>query len=594
MFDIQDLAYADRAAMTGPRRRSAAMRTAAAVATVWAMVIGFGGCSERNQPAGNAPIPAADVAPPASNAERPPPNILLIVADDLGYSDLGAYGAEIDTPNLDALAREGLQLTNFHVAPTCSPTRSMLFSGTDNHLAGLGGMLEVLRSTHPERIGQPGYETYLNFRVASLANLLRDAGYHTYMAGKWHLGLEEETSPAARGFERSFALIDGAGSHFTDMGVEVLQPKARYREDGRLVPLPENFYSTRTYTDKLLAYLSGDGAEGAPFFAYLAFTAPHWPLEAPAESVAKYAGKYDDGYDVLLERRLARMQALGLIDDDVPVQPRLPGEPAWTKLTEEERRIEARKMELYAAMVDDLDKNVGRVVDYLKAAGELDNTFIFFMSDNGPEGGRLELRPEFRDFMKQCCDNSYENLGRPGSNSYVYYGPNWARVGAGPFRGEKGLPAEGGIRVPAFARYPGFATGRSDALITVMDLLPTFLALAGTEHPGTTYRGRTVLPVKGKSLLPLLQGERVAIHPEEHVVGWELHGHSALRQGNWKLLRMRPPRGSGDWQLYDLAHDAGEHSDLSSAYPARRAQLLGHWTPYAAEGNIVLPDWDAD
>ena len=517
------------------------------------------------------------------------PNILLIVADDIGYTDLGVYGGEIETPNLDALASAGLQLTNFHVAPSCSPTRSMLFSGTDNHLAGLGAMLEVMQESEPERIGQPGYEGYLNFRVTTLADLLRDAGYHTYMSGKWHLGLEEDTGPAARGFDRSFALIDAGGGHFTEMGLDLNQPKARYREDGKPVPLPKDFYSTRTYTDKLLDYLKEDRNDGEPFFAYLAYTAPHWPLQAPEDSLAKYKGTYDSGYDELLLRRLQRMQALGLIDGELLRQPRLPGEPAWQDLTSEQRRVEARKMELYAAMVDDIDKHVGRVIEYLETAGEFDNTFIFFMSDNGPAGQRLDQYQLIREFMKQCCDNSYENMGKPGS--YVFYGPNWARAGAGPLRAHKGFPSEGGVRVPAFAHHPKLASGRSDAFTTVMDLLPTFLEIAGTKHPGTTYKGRNVLPLKGESIMPLLEGKRVEVHADDYAMGWELFGHAAIQQGGWKLLRMRPPYGTGDWQLYNLKKDLGELNDLIAQEPEIRDKLLELWEKYAADGNIILPDW---
>ena len=565
------------------------------------LIIALTACSQDEEPAPGLPSTPSAIQPVATTEQPGPaqkspsrPNILLIVADDVGYADLGAYGSEIETPNLDALARAGVQFTNFHVAPTCSPTRSMLFSGTDNHLAGVGNMLEVMRTTKSELLGSPGYEGYLNFRVASLANLMHDAGYHTYMSGKWHLGLQEETSPAARGFDKSFVLVDGGASHFTDMGLEVKQPKATYREDGKVVPLPENFYSTRTYTDKLLEYLRQDRADGDPFFAYLAYTAPHWPLMAPEQSHAKYVGKYDAGYDVLLERRLERMRALGLVAEDAPIPPRQAGEVAWEELREEQQKREARMMELFAAMLDDVDRHVGRVIAHLKSTGEFENTFILFISDNGPEGERLDEFPAFGDFIKECCDLSYENMGKP--NSYVFYGPNWARAGAGHLRVYKGFPSEGGIRVPAFVHYPGFdkQAWRSDRFVSVMDVLPTFLELAGTEHPGTSYQGRAVHPVKGKSMLPMLQGVKDRVHDDNFVMGWELFGHSAIRQGDRKILRMKPPFGTGDWQLFDVARDPTEQNDLSAEAPEDRARLLRLWDEYAAQGNITLPDFSAE
>lgn len=238
------------------------------------------------------------------------PNILLIVVDDLGYADLGIFGGEINTPTIDSLASTGILLTNFHSSSVCSPTRSMLLSGTDNHLAGLGNMAEALA---PNQKGKPGYEGYLNFRIVTVASLLKDANYHTYMTGKWHLGLEEETSPSARGFERSFVLLHGGGGHFNDLGIDIDNKKALYREDKRLVDLPSDFYSTRFYTDKLMEYISSNHGDEQPFFAYLAYTAPHWPLQAPDESIKKYKGIYDAGYDVIHNQRIERMKDKKLI-----------------------------------------------------------------------------------------------------------------------------------------------------------------------------------------------------------------------------------------------------------------------------------------
>jgi arylsulfatase len=531
---------------------------------------------------------------PSSHDARP--NILLIVADDLGYTDIGAFGSEIETPNLDALAEAGVRLTQFYVAPTCSPTRSMLMSGTDNHLAGLGNMFEELRANQK---GHPGYEGHLSFQVAALPELLRDAGYRTYMAGKWHLGLTEDTSPTARGFERSFALVQGGAGHFSDMAIVGPDP-AIFREDGKLVQLPNNFYSSRYYSERLIEYLENRPDDGQPFFAYLAFTAPHWPLQAPAESIAKYSGRYDAGYDALQAARFGQMRKLGLLTPGMKATPRVPGEPAWDALSAEEKQIAARKMEIYAAMVDDLDHHLGRVLETLKRRGEFDNTFIFFLSDNGPEGAHLEIGWDaLREWVAQCCNNSIENMGK--ADSYLWYGPNWARAGAAPFRMFKAFTTEGGIRVPAIVHYPKTVPGGGiqSAMATVMDVVPTILELADIEHP-RTYQGREVLPLRGASMLPALTGESSYVHAEDYVMGWELFGRRAIRQGDWKIVwdpaaiqwEPRDPQINYDsWRLYNLAEDPSEQIDLAQKQPDRLQALLEHWESYARETGVVLPDY---
>ncbi len=521
--------------------------------------------------------------PPGERRSDTRPNIVLIVADDLGYSDLGIFGGEIPTPNLDALAKAGMMLTQFYANMTCSPTRAMLFSGTDSHVAGLGVMGTPRNDAQR---GQPGYEGYLNFRVASLAELLRDAGYRTYMTGKWHLGTEVETGPAARGFDRSFVSLDGAahlgGLSWNGPGL------APYRDGDELVNVGDDFYTTRFYTERMIDYIESDRGDDAPFFAYLAYTAPHWPLQAPPESIAKFAGWYDDGYETLYLNRLERARALGLVPPDFAGIPPIEGQPRWEELSDEERRIEARKMEIYAAMVSDLDAYIGRFVAYLESIGELDDTFIFFMSDNGPEGLRRDLNPPLSDWVAACCDNSYENLGR--GDSYVMYGPNWARAGSVPFRDAKATAFEGGIRVPAFAVWPGVvpAGTRSDAFGTVMDLLPTFLELAGTSPPGTTYRGEPVAPPRGASLLPLLRGDADAVHGPDYWVGWELYGHRAVRRGDWKIVWDPREGESAAWKLFNIAEDPGEQHDLAGAEPAVLRELEALWERYVRENGVIL------
>ena len=415
------------------------------------------------------------------------PNILLIVADDLGYTDLGVYGSEISTPNLDMLAREGQMFSNFYSSTMCSPTRAMLLSGMDNHRAGVGNLYAKIADNQK---GQPGYEGYLSDHVVSLPELLQAAGYHTYMTGKWHLGDDEAHSPATRGFDKSYVLAESGASHFSDMKSLSGPELAIYRENGKqLDSLPEDFYSTRFYADKMIEYINQDRNDTNPFFAYLAFTAVHFPLQTPGDSIRKYAGKYDQGYDVLHTNRLNRLRELGIFAADKEVFPPLLDEKPWDELSEQERRESSRRMEIYAAMIDEIDSYVGKVIDYLKEVNEYENTLIFFMSDNGAEGHRLEdgLIP-LLEWSGQCCDRSYDNMGNAGS--YVMLGPNWARAATGPFRLFKGFTTEGGIRVPAFIHYPAAIEGGkiNHDIVSVMDVMPTLLDFSSTGYSRTEFK----------------------------------------------------------------------------------------------------------
>lgn len=543
----------------------------------------------------------AQTAPPQAVPDpQQRPNILLIVADDLGWSDLGAFGGNIDTPNLDKLALAGVRFTGFHTAPTCSPTRSMLMSGVDNHEAGLGTMAEMLS---PNEAGHPGYEGYLNDRVASIAELMQQGGYRTLMAGKWHLGLTEERSPAARGFDRSFALLQGLGNHFgADQnaawaGVE----QAKYRQDRKEVPFPKGAYSTDLFADKLIGFLGEPAGTQKPFFAYLAFSAPHWPLQAPDVDIAKYRGRFDAGPEALRAARLDRQKKLGLVPASVVAHP-LVGVPAWSSLTPEQRAIEARKMEVYAAMVDRLDRNVGRVIDALRASGQLDNTLILFTADNGPEGNEIAAPKQLTDpaaIRKLGIDNSLANIGR--GNSYVGYGFGWAQAGSAPSWLVKGYTTEGGTRTVTFASGKGVAGkgvlgGRiSGALLHVTDIAPTMLAEAGLRQPAT-YKGRAILPFEGRDLSQLLAGKADAVRTPDDFTAWELFDGRAIRQGDWKAVYLAPggsrylnQRGDGRWHLFDLSKDPGETTDLADREPARLAALTAGWNRYAVAKGVVSP-----
>lgn len=506
-----------------------------------------------------------------ANSERP--NVLLVVADDLGYTDLGSFGGEISTPNLDAVALSGMRLSNFYTAPTCSPTRAMLMTGADNHLVGLGSMAEALR---PNQRGEIGYEGYLNHRAAVMPQVFADAGYRTMMTGKWHLGLDEEHSPSARGFQQTFALLQGGAGHFSALSVDG-QP-VTYRKNGEIVELPENFYSSEFYTNQLIEFIDSGRESEKPFFAYLAYTAPHWPLQAPDESVSRYKGVYRNGYDDLHEKRIASAKKLGVISEVSAPVPRIPGQPSWSELSNDDKKVAEREMEIYAAMVDDMDRHFGRLLDYLKSTGQYDNTIIFFLSDNGAEGSTPnDLFRRFVKHINACCDNSYENLGKP--NSFVFYGPNWARAAMGGARDFKGSVTEGGIKSAAFVKFselnnPGSVSNRFS---TVKDVMPTLLQLTGISVPS----GFEV-PVEGRSIF----GSQTA----ESEMGWEFMGARSYRKGDWKVVSIpTSQKGDDEFHLYDLVNDPGEQIDVKEQNPEKFAELVDLWKNYEREKRIVYP-----
>lgn len=526
--------------------------------------------------------PVADMPEPAVEAQ--PPNILLIVADDLGYADLGYNGSEIPTPNLDELATSGMLLTDFYASLTCGPTRAMLMSGTSNHMAGVGVQSAPSR---PEHMNQPNYLGYLSFRVASLAELMLDAGYNTYMTGKWHLGMDDNNGAHARGFEKSFVSLDGA-AHFGPWDWRGPQ-NANYRDNGELVQVDDNWYTTRDYTTKMLEYIDADRDNDKPFFAYLAYTAPHWPLQAPEEIIARFDGVYDAGYEQIYLQRFARMQELDHLPADAePLPLDELFSPRWDEQSAEDQALAARRMQVYAAMVSELDRYIGQVINYLKGIGEYDNTFIMFISDNGAESSRLDLTPRYQEFITSgAYDQSVDNLGSP--TSYVMYGRNWATVSETKFRRHKATAFDGGIHVPAFVHFPAMIEPgtSSDGFGTVMDIMPTFLALAGTRHPGSSFQGREVLPIQGKSLIPMITGEARAIHTQDEIVGWELNGHRGVRQGEWKLVWDRAAGDDARWELFNIEQDRNEQVDLSQELPDKYAEMVANWEQWEADNGII-------
>lgn len=569
-----------------------------------------------------------------AHAKRP--NFLVVVADDLGFSDTSPYGGEIRTPALEKLSKDGIRMTNFHTAPACSPTRPMLMSGTDHHIAGIGQMAEHMRQCDDPSVfeNRPGYEGYLNYRVAALPEILQDAGYLNIMSGKWyvvtmvsllnlsrllrhhcrHLGMKKEHSPHARGFQKVFSFLAGSGNHFNyEPQLEDPRWKLPWRgqlwmENDRYVDrtteIPSDFYSTTYTTQRMLNFLKGRTEEEKkkPFFGYLAYRAPHWPLQAPREVSDKYRGWYDDGPSKLSERRVKRLIELGLVPADVvPAKPEGHIGKEWEELSEQERKESARKMEVYAAMVEMIDEGIGQVVDYLESTGELDNTFICFISDNGAEGLMMEAlqlmgsESTMADIIEAYYDNSLENIG--DRDSFVWYGPRWASAATAPSRGWKVWPTEGGIRCPCLIRYPGFKAppnAVTHKFTTVMDILPTVLELAGVEQPKRTFQGREVVPVRGKSWKAHLESgdyEATDVHDKDHHVhGWELVNLRAIRRGDWKAVWMHEPRGKGEWELYDLSKDPSEQNDLAKVEKEIMKEMIGHWERYYAEtGMFEIP-----
>lgn len=512
------------------------------------------------------------------------PNVLVIVADDLGFSDIGTFGGNIQTPVLDKFGKEGMLFSNFHVLPTCSPTRSSLLTGNDNHVAGVGIMSEV---SYPAVANLPGYSGQLNNQVVTIPELLREIGYHTYMAGKWHLGDEDGQTPADRGFEESFTLLQGGGSHYADQKPLSPPQVMDYRVNGkRIATLPADFYSTKNYTDTLIHYIDKNKADHKPFFIYASYTAPHDPLQAPKEYIDKYKGKFDMGWDSLRTLRLTNLKALGIVSPDVNAFAPS-GIPKWSSLSSAQKAEFAKDMEVYAAMIEYLDMSIGRLLDYLKQQGLYDNTMIVFISDNGANGVMATTYPGNGDGKYlSSFNNALENRGLP--NSFIEMGPGWAQASSSPFRLFKSFTSEGGIKAPLMIKLPNDSLNHGQwnrSFVHVTDLMPTILQLAEVSYPAQ-FKGKAVRQPIGKSLLPVLTGASQEIHSPTEGMGWELFERKAYIKGKWKILRLPAPFSTGQWQLFDLEKDPGEITDLSSQFPATRDSLINDWLQYAKTNDV--------
>jgi arylsulfatase len=522
----------------------------------------------------------------------PPPNIIYILADDMGYGDLGCYGSEIRTPHLDQLAAEGVRMTQLYNTGRCCPTRASLLTGLYPHQAGIGHMMS-------DR-GVAGYRGDLHPYTPTIAEVLRPAGYGTYLAGKWHVtrhaswGDSTHNWPNQRGFDRAFGMIKGAGS-FYDTTILYL--------DGQPAQgLGPNSYLTDAITDHALQFMEAHAQTRSedPFFLYLAFTAPHWPLQAPAEEIEAYAGVYEAGWDQLRAQRYARMKELGVIDPAWGMTPRDSVTPPWQEAPHQ--AWEARRMATYAAMVTRMDRNIGRLIADLKARGQWENTLVVFLSDNG---ACAEDLPVDQDWVIDCCAPTYAlggtiHVGNDSSipagadTTFMSYGRPWAQVSTTPFRRYKHWTDEGGIRTPGIIHYPAAMQGQGRWQSTpghLIDLMATALDASGAAYP-STFAGQATPTPQGQSILPLLAGQAMP----ERAIFFEHEGNRAIRKGQWKLASRStddyfewadaeelPRQG---WALYDMAADGTEQHDVAADHPELVAALSQEWWQWAQQSEV--------
>jgi arylsulfatase len=535
-------------------------------------------------------LAAAAGLPALAAAPVKRPNILLILADDLGFSDPGCFGGEIATPHIDRLARGGVRFTQFYNAARCCPSRASLMTGLYPHQTGVGNMV----GGPPKDQNPPGYRGALNGRHTTIPAALRDSGYATLMSGKWHLG--QQPGPVDRGFDEFFGMVHGFDSSW-DASKYTRLPKGRttraYR-DGE-------FYATGAITDHAIDFTAGARAAGKPWFLYLAYNAPHFPLHAPRHLIDKYQPVYEKGWDAIRESRFARLRDMGLIDKRWEITPRsvIPpnrvatphgwankANPAWESVEPERRTDLARHMAVYAAMVEAMDTNIGRVLADLERNNELENTLILFFSDNGacaewdPWGFDVRSGPD--NILHR--GEALATMGQPGT--YHSYGSAWANACGTPWRLYKHYNHEGGITTPFIAHWPA-AISRRGAIEHqpghLIDILPTFLDAAGARYPA----GGDVPPAEGVSLLPAMRGRRLRPRP----LFWEHEGNRAVRDGRWKAAALDP---GGKWELYDMERDRTEMHDLAARHPERTRAMAAQWERWAKRTGALPWIWSPD
>ncbi|MFD1141572.1 arylsulfatase [Larkinella insperata] len=488
------------------------------------------------------------------------PNIVLIMADDMGYSDLGCYGSEIPTPNLDQLAGNGVRFTQFYNTARCCPTRAALMTGLFQHQAGIGHMTKEPANTVNYDYGVYGYRGELNRNCVTLAEVLKSAGYHTYMAGKWHLGSSNpDLYPRQRGFDRFYGLLSGASSYLNPT-----QPRGIWNENERVEKVNQPFYTTDAFTDKAISFLS-DQKDDQPFFLYLAFTAPHWPLHALQNDIDKFRGHYRQGWDALRQQRFRKQVKMGLASEKWGLSARPETYPAWTAQDSAKQGEMDYRMAVYAAQISRIDQNVGKVVSYLKKAGQLDNTLLVFLSDNGAcqEGGILG-------------GGKVTDINDASKWGAISYGAVWANASNTPFKGFKHVSYEGGISTPLIVHYPAGFKQKGTISTTpgyLIDIMPTFMEVSGATYP-TEANGQAIQPIEGKSLMPVLTKGARQLHEYMY---WEHENHRAIRFGKWKAVSAI----GAPWELYDLEADRSEQHNRADEQPDLIKKLDQQWTTWA-------------
>lgn len=522
----------------------------------------------------------------AQQSDRP--NIVLILADDLGYTDISPFGSEISTPNIARLAAEGLSFTNYHTAGSCAPARAMLLTGVDSHRNGVPNIPEALPA---EQMAYDHYQGVLNDKVVTLANVLQAGGYHTYMTGKWHLGHTPELLPSARGFDRTIAMADTGADNWEQRTYLPIYDQANWYADGAEHTLPDDFYSSEYFIDKTIEFIASNAEDDQPFFAYVPFQAVHMPVQAPREFSDKYAGVYDEGWTVMRENRRLAAEEAGVIPEGTEAVV-TPGTLIWDNLTEEQRRHHARRMEVYAGMVDAMDMHIGRLMDYLESIGEYDNTIFVFTSDNGAEGSNIIL-PNGGSALSPWFDivgynSNYETLGE--RNSWNAIGPSNATIAASPLTYYKFHANEGGLRVPLVMSGPGIGGqgGMTDEFVFVTDLAPTILNLVGVDIHDGSWLGREVEPIVGADFSEFLAGASSQVHDDFDSIGYELGGNSALFKGDYKIVINRTGQSETEWHLFNIRTDPGETRDLAQEQPALLEEMLADYESYV-QANNVLP-----
>jgi arylsulfatase len=531
------------------------------------------------------------------------PNILIIMGDDFGFSDLGIFGSEISTPNLDQLGKEGKILTNYYTHPVCSPARSTFLTGVDNHIAGIGTMFENIA---PNQVNKTGYETYITDRVVTVAELLRDAGYDTLLSGKWHLsgkGYHVGTGPADRGFDQSFTLLESGANHFT-YGPYYPGGKATFIDNGKIVEKPiSTQYSNEFYTDKIIDYINKSKENDKPFFGYLAFQVAHTPFQAPQEYIKKYEGVYDAGWEKIREQRFEKQKELGIWPANISLPQSFPTFPDWNSLPIDEQKQRSQIFAAHAGMIEDMDYNIGRLIQFLKDTDQYDNTLIMFTSDNGgsePSDSPVVVASfegatdkEIEEFKATGFSETFDAIGT--KNSYWGYGWQGAVMSNTPYSGVKSTMFNGGIKPPFVIKEPNAAnTTELDIVkefVHVSDMTPTFLEYVNTTHPGSEYKGKQVSPMMGKSIKPLLEGKVEKIHMDDEIISAEMFGNRAVFMGDWKARYNIFPLGDGQWKLFNIKQDIREATDLSKEYPDILDKMVSSYDKYAQNVGIIEPKY---